>query len=57
MANHTVRVTLSDDDEKFVKWLAKRDNVSFQEELRMFFYTELNECIDLYEPEMKGEQE
>lgn len=57
MALHRVNVVLSDDDEKFVKWLAKRDNVSFQEELRMFFYTELNECIDLYESRMKGGQE
>lgn len=52
---HNVKISLSDDDERFILFMAKRDNVSFQEELQMIFYTELRQLIDLYESELKGE--
>lgn len=52
---HRVQITLSDKEDDFVKWLAKRDGVSYQEELQMLFYTELRACRELYEAEMKGE--
>lgn len=52
---HNVKISLSDDDERFISFMAKRDNVSFQEELQMIFYTELRQLIDLYESELKGE--
>ena len=57
MANHTVRVTLSDDEEKFIKWLAKRDKVTVQEEMQMCFYTDLRQLQDLYSEEMRVESE
>lgn len=50
-----VRVTLSGEDDAFVKWLAKRDRVSYQEELQMLFYTELREMQDFCREEYEGE--
>ena len=55
MANKRIEVFLSDEQVKFVEWMSKRDNVTFQEELRMMFYTELSQCEVLYMDEMKGE--
>ena len=38
-----INVELSGEDLNFLKWLAKRDNVSMQEEMQMIFRTELEE--------------
>lgn len=55
MANHRINITLSGEDEKFVKWLAKRDGVSFQQELYQFFSVEFWQCKELYMGEMEQE--
>ncbi len=55
MANHRINITLSEEDEKFVKWLAKRDGVSFQRELYQFFDVEFWQCKELYMGEMEQE--
>ena len=57
MAGHNIHIELNDDQEKFLKWLAKRDRVSIKDELQMMFYTEFSECEDLFNEEMKGVQE
>ena len=57
MANHNIKITFTDEEEKFLKWLAKRDRVSVMDELKMIFLTEFRACEDLYMDEMKGEQE
>ena len=51
---HTKRieVKLTDEEMKFVKWMAKRDNVSIQQELWMFFNVEFEQCKTLYMEEM-----
>ena len=51
-----IEVSLEADEIKFIKWMAKRDKVSFQTELQMIFYTELRQCKDLYMEEMEGEE-
>ena len=48
---HSIRVVLSAEDEEFIKWLSKRDEVSFQEELQMVFYTELRELQEYFKEE------
>lgn len=55
MVNKRIEIGLSDEDVKFIKWMAERDDVTFAEELRTMFYTELWHCKDLYMDEMKGE--
>ena len=50
-----IAVCLDDEDAGFLKWLAKRDNVSTAEELRMIFWTEFEQLKVLYEAEMRGE--
>lgn len=52
---HRVQITLSDKEDDFVKWLAKRDGVSYQEELQMLFYTELREMQEFCREEYEGE--
>ena len=55
MAKKRIEVVLTDEQVQFINWMSKRDNVTFQEELQMMFYTELRQCEDLYMEEMKGE--
>ena len=57
MVNHNIKITFTDEEEAFLKWLAKRDRVSVMDELKMIFLTEFRACEDLYMDEMKGEQE
>lgn len=54
--NRRVNVYLSDEEDQFIKWLADRDNVSYQDELKQIFYFELEQLQMLYLEEMKGEQ-
>ena len=52
----SVQLILSEDEWKFIKWLAKRDKVAMHEEMQMMFYTELRQLQDLHSEEMeKGE--
>lgn len=55
MTNKRVEVVLTDEQVQFISWMSKRDNVTFQKELQMMFYTELEQCMNLYLDEMKGE--
>lgn len=55
MARKRIEIDLSDEQVQFIRWMSERDNVTFQEELQMIFYTELRQCEDLYMDEMKGE--
>lgn len=56
MTHRYIEVWLSDDDMKFIKWMAKRDNVTVSEEMRMIFNTELTTLKMMHEDEMEGEQ-
>ena len=52
-----IKVYLTESEIKFVKWLAKRDNITPARELRQIFYTELNALVTLYDEEFKKESE
>lgn len=49
--NRNIKVTLSDDEYIFLKWLAKRDRVTISQELKQLFYLQLSEEMDLYKDE------
>lgn len=57
MAKHRINIALTDEEEAFLKWFAKRDGISVQDELNRIFSTEFDECIRLYEGEMIKEKE
>lgn len=54
MAKHRIEIVLNDDEEKFLKWLAKYDTsnrdhkVTVNEELRWMLELELRETMELY---------
>lgn len=52
-----IDVKLTTKEYEFIKWLAKRDNVPFQVELRQLFYLQLTEEMELYEKEMEMEKD
>ena len=52
-----IKVYLTESEINFVKWLAKRDNITPARELRQIFYTELNALVTLYDEEFKKESE
>lgn len=52
-----IEVILTDNDMEFVKWMAKRDGVTIQQELKQYFYTEFEQCKTLYMDEMISEKE
>lgn len=53
MTHRWIDVWLSDEDMKFIRWMAKRDNVTTGEELKMIFNTELTTLKMAYEDEME----
>lgn len=53
--NKVIKVVLEDEEIEFLEWLAKRDRISFQREMRNMFYTELSECMVLYNDERLSE--
>ena len=55
--NKRIDIRLTEREYEFLKWLADRDDVILQEELKALFYLQLREEMDLYEEEMKMEQE
>ena len=57
MVNRNIKVTLSDAEYTFIKWLAKRDKVTISEELKMLFNLQLSEEMELYEVECQQEGE
>lgn len=48
-----VEVALTEEEARFIKWLAERDGVTEQQELKQIFYTELQQLEDLYLEEMR----
>lgn len=54
--NRNIKVTLHDEEYDFLKWLAKRDNVTVVEEMKMLFNLQLSEEMDLYLEEMQQER-
>lgn len=47
MAGRRINIALNRGQESFIKWLAKRDGLTEQEELQNIFYTELSELMSL----------
>ena len=56
MIKKRINIELSEDEYSFIRWLAKRDRVSEQEELNMIFSTELREVRDLYNEEYENDK-
>lgn len=54
--NRNIKVTLHDEEYDFLKWLAKRDNITVGEEMKMLFNLQLSEEMDLYLEEMQQER-
>lgn len=54
--NRHIHVVLNEEENDFIKWLAKRDNVTVGEELRMLFYLQLREEMELYNEERLSEE-
>lgn len=52
-----VEVVLTEEEMDFVKWMAKRDNVTIQQELWMCFNVEFEQCKTLYMEEYKYDRE
>ena len=51
MISKTIKVSLTDEEYNFIKWLAKYDDVTISKELDYIFHTELNELMELFESE------
>ena len=51
MERRRIDVVLTNEESKFIKWLAKRDKVSAGEEMRMLFNLQLREEMELYNEE------
>ena len=52
-----IEVVLDAEEMEFVKWMAKRDGVTIQQELLQYFWTEFDQCKNLYMDEMRMEKE
>ena len=53
--NRNIKVTLRDHEYEFLKWLAKRDDVTVGEEMKLLFNLQLSEEMELYEAEFTQE--
>lgn len=56
MITRRLTINLTDEEEKFIQWMAKRDNVSYRQELMTFFQSDLDRCMELYKDEMLMEE-
>ena len=56
---HTKRieVILTDEEMRFIEWMARRDRVSVNTALRACFWSDFDNCKMLYMDEMKMEEE
>ena len=50
-----LKVSINEEDDQFIRWLADRDGVSYAQELRQIFYFELEQLEMLYMEEMKAD--
>lgn len=57
ISNKRINIYLTEEEQKFIKWLAKRDNITFQHEMRIIFQLELEHEMELYKEEMMMEKE
>lgn len=55
MKNHTITITLNEQEEAFLRKFAKRDGVTIRQELLMMLQTEFDQCRVLYEEELADE--
>ena len=51
-----IDVAFTEEEYKFLEWLAKRDDETVQEKIKSLFYYQLQVEKDLYLEEMKQEQ-
>lgn len=51
-----IEIVLDAEEMEFVKWMAERDGVTVQRELLQYFWTEFEQCKNLYMNEMKIER-
>ena len=54
--NRNIKVTLHDEEYDFLKWLAKRDNITVAEEMKCLFNLQLSEEMELYNEERLQEE-
>ena len=57
MITKRLDVRLYEEELDFIKWMAKRDNLTLKEEMSCIFDTELRALKALYLEEMKMEEE
>ena len=48
-----IQLYLNEENIKFIEFMAIRDGMSFKDELRTIFFTELDHLKDLYEGDME----
>lgn len=51
MQRRNIDVILTDGEMEFLKWLAKRDNMTVKNEMRCLFNLQLREEMELYDEE------
>ena len=51
-----ISVSLTEEEDRLIKWLAKNDGVSYSRELQQIFYFELEQLMMLYKDEMREEE-
>lgn len=51
MQRRNIDVILTDEEMDFIKWLAKRDNMTVKNEMRCLFNLQLREEMELYNEE------
>lgn len=54
--NRHIHIVLTEEENGFIKWLAKRDKVTAGEELKMLFNLQLREEMELYNEERLQEE-
>lgn len=52
-----IDVAFTEEDYKFIEWLAKKDDMTVQEELKTLFYQQWQASKDLYLEEMEWEEQ
>ena len=57
MVSKRININLTDKEDQFIKWLAKRDDTSYQKELQIIFQMELDHEMEIYRDEMLADQE
>lgn len=53
--NKRIDVRLTEEEHSFLQWLAKRDGITINEELKALFHLQLREEMELYQDEMLKE--